>query len=413
VYVVVLGATLVVGITALAAMSLARVELRDAAMTEDLRNARRAAASGIEYALHALNNDPDWRTTLGCCEEQPPVYLGASRFTWKVSDYEDDDLGDDPLDHATITVTGYGTTAVAVVSLQVEPSGETGVSCLGAAVFADTGITLLNGANLEGSGFVHTNVNAALTTAECDLDIDAVGVASGGAYNAGKYEGIDPLQAPGDHALDWYIERGTRVSFASIPSVLGTRTILGRLLSPQHNPFGETNPWGIYVIDCAGQNLSIAGSRVYGTLVILNPGSASGITDVVHMQPVAPNYPSLMVQGSFRFDMDQLLTNSRTLRETSTANFNPVGAPYLGLTDSDTSDTYPSRVEGLVYVTGQAQITDTSEFVGTLIAGRVSVDANQTLTITHQRYALDYPPPGFSAGPALRALPGGLLKTSR
>jgi hypothetical protein len=412
VYVVVLGASLVVGMTALAAMMLGRVELRDAAQTEDLRNARRAAMSGVEYALNVLNNDPAWRTTLVCCGEQPPVRLGVGYFTWRVSDFEDDDLADDPLDHATVTVTGYGVAAVAVESVTIEPSGETGVSCLNAAVFTNSLFQLASAARLQGSGFAHTNDVAELTGGLCDLDVDAAGTANGGSYNAGKYEGVASLQAPGEHAFDWYLERGTSIPISSIPKVFGSRTILGRLFGPQHNPFGASNPWGIYVIDCEGQNLSIAGSRVLGTLVLLNTGDSSGVTDVVHMQQLAPNYPALMVQGSFRFDMAQLLTNSRTLSEGS-VNFNPPGAPYLGLTDTDSSDSYPSRIEGIVYVTGEARITDNSDFVGTLLADRVVVQGSQVLTVMHQRYALDYPPPGFSAGPGVRALPGSWRRASR
>ncbi|MGL4514592.1 MAG: hypothetical protein ACRCT8_16000 [Lacipirellulaceae bacterium] len=413
VYVVVLGASLVVGMTALAAMSLGRVELRDAATTEDVRNARRAAMSGIEYALNVLNNDPDWRTTLVCCEEQPQVLLGIGYFKWRVSDV-DSDLADDPRDHATVVVTGYGLTAVAVEQVDVEPSGEVGVSCLGAGVFADQFLQIESGARLAGSGFAHSNDYAELSSAQSDIDIDTVGSANGGNYNAGRYESVDPLRAPGEHVFDWYQKRGTWIPISAITNVFGTRTMLGRLLSPQHNPYGDANPWGIYVIDCEGQNLSISGSRVLGTLVLLNPGPSSGITDVVHMQPLGPNYPSLMVDGAtFRFDMAQLLTNSRTLSEGGGVNFNPPGAPYLSLTDSDTSDSYPSRIEGLVYVTGQARITDNSDFVGALMAGSAFVQANQTLTITHQRYAIDYPPPGFSAGPGVRALPGSFLKASR
>lgn len=412
VYVVVLGASLVVATTALAAMGLARVGLREAALGDDLRGARRAAASGVEYALNWLHAQGSWRSAVASGVEQPPVYLGETMFTWRLTD-ADGDLTDDERDHAVLSVTGKSGDAYAVEEVDVEPAGERGLSCLEAALVGIDSLTFQSNSRVRGSGFLFTNGDASATSATLELDVDAAGAAGGGNYLAGKYEEVEELETPGEHVFDWYVKRGTPIAIGSIPSMFGTRTLAGRLFSPAHNPFGESNPLGIYVIDCGGQSLTMYGNRVLGTLVLLNAGASTQISDVMLAQPLTPNLPSLMVRGNLRVDLSAFLTNAKTMSEAGLVNFNPPGAAYLGVTDSDTSDTYPACLEGVVYITGELRFTDDAKLDGVAIARDVVVEDNEVLTLTGRRYAYDYPPPGFSAGSGLRALPGTSRRAAR
>jgi hypothetical protein len=49
-------------------------------------------------------------------------------------------------------------------------------------------------------------------------------------------------------------------------------------------------------------------------------------------------------------------------------NFNPAGAAYNGVTDTDMTDSYPSEVQGLVYATGTITWLQPSTVRGALIA---------------------------------------------
>ena len=45
-------------------------------------------------------------------------------------------------------------------------------------------------------------------------------------------------------------------------------------------------------------------------------------------------------------------------------NFNPPGAPFNGITDSDQTDDYSSEIQGLAHVRGQLLMTQSAEIDG-------------------------------------------------
>ena len=168
-----------------------------------------------------------------------------------------------------------------------------------------------------------------------------------------------------------------------------------KLLSPASNPFGGgTNSKGIYVIDCKGQNLVIMTTRVVGTLVILNPGAASKIQTQNYFAPAVTGYPCLMVQGDMTFsETTQNLADSSA----SFVNYNPVGTPYMGATDSTYTTQYPDRFDGLVYVSGNLTTQGTFTTSGTVIVGG-SWSSNGTANLTYDAATYKNPPPGFTSG---------------
>jgi hypothetical protein len=176
------------------------------------------------------------------------------------------------------------------------------------------------------------------------------------------------------------------------------------VLSPQSNPYGSLNPEGIYVIDCQGEEIRVKKLRVVGTLVLLNPAATSRIDKKVHFEPALPNFPSLLVSGSIQFKY----VDNVTLNESAEGvNFNPPGTPYEGSEDSDTTDTYPSLIKGLVYVSGQLNlVADGKDSVvdGVVVCG--SIAANSDFILTYQSTFLNYPPPGFAVGSEMEISPG-------
>ena len=204
---------------------------------------------------------------------------------------------------------------------------------------------------------------------------------------------------------DYYkdIVNGTPIDINTIPDDSGVYTISGVVLSPTSNPFGAgaTNPEGIYIIDAQGSRLKIEYSRIVGTLVILN-GSAfcSYVQRTVNWEPAVPNYPALLVQGPLCLYMDSGILDEKD----AGTSLNPEGTPYgdPGNWDSDTDDTYPSIINGLVYAESRLDAASHPVVDGVVVSGG---NGNLTpfliLDLTFDRTYLDNPPPGFAGGDEL------------
>lgn len=174
------------------------------------------------------------------------------------------------------------------------------------------------------------------------------------------------------------------------------RTMIGKLLSPTANPYGTTNASGVYVIDCANQDVHVRDSRIVGTLVLLDPGAGSTIASSVNWQAAAGNYPALVVRGNLTISLSSSLLSEGAIGN----NLNPTGTPYSGVTPTTNStmwDTYPSTVQGLLYATGNLTFSGTNTLVGLITAGgNVSVTGGSTQLSFRNTYS-NTPPPGFDA----------------
>jgi len=189
---------------------------------------------------------------------------------------------------------------------------------------------------------------------------------------------------------------------------LSGHVIRQQVLSPASNPFGPaTNPEGIYVIDCGGRDLHIERSRIVGTLVLLNPGPGSTVRAAsLNWSPAVANFPVLLVEGNLA-----LQARDEGLSETQNAtNFNPLGTPYQGLgEDVDQSDTYPSEIVGLVYVSGNLSLSQRPVIKGVVCAGG-QVTVTGRLNLSHQPVYVQNPPPGFIGKEEIRILLNSVTK---
>ncbi|TWT98079.1 hypothetical protein Pla108_22360 [Botrimarina colliarenosi] len=388
VYLAVMGATMIVATIALATAGIGRLTLRNAADQQNRRQAQLAARSGIEYALQWLNSHADWRSTLTSGVDSAELSAGNLRFTWRVTDVDDGALADNARDNAVVRAVGIAGSTRSVLEVEVEPAGH-GLSCLASAMHAANYVAVGSPATISRNG---------------EITADDIG----SPYGAAQVR-ENPAS---DYVFDYYLQRGTPIAIDSLPTYYGKRYFSYRVLSRSVNPFGETNPWGIYWIDCQGQTIDLYSSRVVGTLVLINPGWNSVISNVMVMQPQAPNQPSLMVRGDLQIDLYSNglpwlgIPSSSQLKESGSVNYNPAGAPYNGVSDNDVWDEYPATLDGLVYISGTATISDDTVIRGNLVAGNVVVNSNKNLHLEHRPYALNYPPPGFSAGDGVRVLPG-------
>jgi hypothetical protein len=185
---------------------------------------------------------------------------------------------------------------------------------------------------------------------------------------------------------------------SSIPSNRIERVVI----SAGNNPYGAANPQGIYVIDCQFQKLTIQDCRIAATLVLINTSTPHEIDEKIHWNPPVANYPSLMVAG----DLQIMFDGGSPLSEASLGvNFNPASSPYLGVSDTDSTDVYPGVIKGLVYVTGNLTVSRPAVMEGTIVVGGWA-NMTDTLNLTYSPPNRNNPPPGFSGGSGMRIVPG-------
>lgn len=349
----------------------------------DMERARAVAQAGLELASAYIQSDSAWRTNrgLGTWMDQETALDGVVTVT--ASD-DDGSATDDPSDRVWIESEGVVGSARQIVGAYLEPV-PIAMDCLDYAS-STAGYTGFQG-TLNANAAVASNDSMGALAATVRPDVYSGSTITGLTFTGARYPSSGTREHPNvTTALDWYIANGTAIAYSSLPSARIRSTVLG----PTHNPFGSTNARGIYVIDCANNNITIRDARIEGTLVLLNPGSSSKIERSVSWKPADPSLPALLVRG--RITIELLAANLS--EATIAANLNPVTAPYGGAWDSDTSDTYPSRIEGLMYATDDFVIQSNTTILGQVIAGD-DVTYAGTVSITRSSQYSDDPPPGF------------------
>ena len=400
-----MAVALLVSVMGLAGLMVVGIERRQAEMGNDLITARANAESAVELALRVIANDPNWRTTYTSGVESTPMQIGpasAGTVSWVLED-SDGNLTDSDTD---LKLKGVGRVGnvVQVISVKLTTVGNP-LTCLEVAACADSLIEFEGSSTITSDQTIHSNtsVNAAGSNT-INADIECVGAITGGPYSGTTTTPVSARTVPATSVFDYYINNGTNIPITAIPKSGPNRSIKDVVLSPANNPFGATNSQGIYVIDCQGLKLRIEYCRIVGTLVLINPSPVSDIQQDISWEPAVANYPALLVQGSVEFRM----TNGALSESARNTNFNPAGSPYQGNTDNDQTDTYPSQIKGLVYVSVDALMADRDTTIdGVLVTGRVlNVNVNDALTVNYDSRYFNNPPPGFSQGSELKVIPG-------
>eukprot|EP00913_Durusdinium_trenchii_P019518 g18348.t1 len=227
-----------------------------------------------------------------------------------------------------------------------------------------------------------------------------------GNVEAQSYSGSNPsgtLTIPGtvralpdsSRVFDYYMANGTVISNAALPA----GGLTDCLLSPTNNPFGATNPDGIYIINKPPIGFQIKRCRIVGTLIVRAPGQTISIRKNVIWEPARPNFPALLVEG----DLEVRLEGIPLLESDVVVNLNPAGTPWQGNTDNDTADEYPSAIAGIIYATNNITFNGSNNNFSMAITGVVIANRNCTVqktanvTITHDATLESNPPPGFGS----------------
>jgi len=363
-YLVVLAVSLIVATMGLGALLAIRAQARTANALSDAAEARQYALAAIELGRLAISKDPNWRTNRTCGVWISQQAIGSGTCTLEVNDPVDGNLANRPHDPVIFKATGIKGQArqMIEVTLSAKPEplpalkhalhtgGQLHVKS-GKQLATNTAIVSTNG-SLRNEGTIAASVEAGSAS--------QIGVVSGTLTL-----GAPPKAFPDRSVVDLYAKLGTLIAPGN--------TMEKQVLSPGRNPWGATNPDGVYVIR-ANQSLTIRHIRIYGTLVVIANGNTVTVDNEVLLQPVRSDYPALIVDGDAVF---QYTSQGASLSEADAGvNFNPPDTPYDGDSDADLLDTYPSEIQGLVHVTGKVQLNQTALIRGLLLCeSTLSTDA--------------------------------------
>ncbi|MCH7595425.1 MAG: hypothetical protein IID35_02605 [Planctomycetes bacterium] len=408
IYVMVLGTSLVVTVIGLSALTITRIERRSAESTGDFAQARLYAQSAIDMGRLRIRNDPDWRTSYTNGDWEIRRAIGSGTYTVGGYDPVDGILDDGSSDPLILKGIGFEGAARYQLQVQLEAQGQA-LTCLEVALHTGDNL-LFSGSTAQCDQVISSNNNIDATSCDIFSEVQVVGSASGGTYWITPITGITPRTMPDSTVFDYYIANGTPIDVGLLPKIGPTPAIKEVVLSPASNPYGPTNPEGIYVIDLMGQQLKFRKCRIVGTIVLLNGTADCTTLDWINWEPAVANYPSLMVRGDFIFNTD----STQPLVESSptNVNYNPIGTPYNGDEDDLIDDTYPTVFGGLYYVSGSASIATGSHpaFDGVFVVGN-TLTTNGDVTLTYRSTFLSNPPPGFGSAVKMSIVPGTWKQT--
>ncbi|MEX0725491.1 MAG: hypothetical protein WD065_04435 [Planctomycetaceae bacterium] len=404
-YITVLSMTLIISLLGLAGLGVVRIERKQSLSSTDMLAARANSRSGVELALSAIGSNSNWRTTYANGVETTKQTLGsngAGTVSWILQD------SDGSLTNAdtNLRLKGVGRVNETVQVSEVQLL-KNGPSCLEAAMHAHNSI-YIDGKKLFNNQTISSN-NYVTEAGSSNVygNVEAVNTINGSDYRGTTSTGISARTMPDSSAFDYYLANGTSISVLSLPGFLLTKEFKRKVLSPTSNPYGSTNPQGIYVINCLGlYTVEIKECRIVGTVVLLNClGTPLIGKDMIHWEPAVPNYPSLLVSGSLSLKMEY---RSDGLDEGQWGNFNPLGTPFPyvgGVSDNDAADKWPSEFKGLIYATGDIVFENKpARITGVVVSGQNITIRNDTDQIVYNSIFLENPPPGF-VGTGMRVNP--------
>jgi hypothetical protein len=394
IYLHVLASSLLIVVLGLGALAAVRLQMRSARLARDGAEARACAVSAIEVGLLQIKQNPAWRTAWPDGVWWNNKELGAGQFTLQGTDPGDGVLSDSA--YEPLVLTGIGTrgsaTHLAQVTLvpNIKPLAALGTClCASGLVKVDAsrritaiGACIATNGQLDNDSVIDGSAEAQST--------DHTGTTTGTLTVPGTSR---PM--PGATVFADYISKATAVPYAA--------TIERVVLAPGCNPLGPTDPNGLYVIDTGGHDVTIRDSRICGTLIIRAAGHNVTVDEAILMQNYRPDFPVLLVEGDLIIKSNSMvgsLSESACL-----TNFNPVGAPYGGTTDSDTTDQYPDEIRGLVHVKGSLRLQQTARIVGVVIC-EGTVTCEGTNTIVYDAGLSANPPMGYTYVDGMKVSPG-------
>lgn len=385
IYLLVLGVAMIVSSIAVFSLTHVRTQRRILKQNSDRVQAEIIARTAIERGRLLIESDPDWRTN-----RPQGVWwshaAGGDSGSVEAIDPIDGDFTNDETGSVLMTATGVFGSARQKVEVRLNTFLEPIAVLRDAAHFRD-GFGVSSGATVTVNDASITTNGSIVSSGTINGDVEC-NTTLGGTYNGTVTTGQTWREAPDSDILNDFKSIAT-----TIPDTGDWDKVL---LTPNHNPFGATNSDGLYYLDAGGGELSISNARIVGTLVIefSNANKKLNIKNSVHIAPFRTDYPTIITNGNIEIDLDSV---GAPLSEASLGmNFNPAGAPYQGVTDTDQTDTYPNTLIGLIHTRSYATIKGSMQMSGCLIAeGGLGNNIAGTTTFTHDPQLISNPPIGY------------------
>ena len=215
-----------------------------------------------------LTNDAwtDWQTDPWVQQIGGP----AAKVRYKVSSGTEP-LDEPSLDAFDVTVEAHVLGAKQSMAMTCDRSDRP-LECLEATVVANE--IVFNGtSHLQSEGIVQAN--EIVTQAGFPKKLSASQILATTISTSSSYQTFGPLGTPKNYILPdephAAFESATVIPAAALIGAGGLEMQNG-LLSHQNNPYGATNPDGLYLIDADGDDVIVAGMRIAATLIIRNAG---------------------------------------------------------------------------------------------------------------------------------------------
>ena len=390
VYIAVLAVATIVVIIGVTGIALARAQKRAVDAQSEAAEARFYALAGIQIGRVWIAQNSNWRTayTSSLFASQT---VGSGTYSLTMTNATGAvTLDNTPSDPVTLVSTGAKGRARQIISVTMIPVPSPS-SCLSAALVSNGALSFSSATILPANQAAASNTSISASSSLIYSDVQTAGSYSGSNYYGQTTSGTAALTMPDSTVWSYYQTYGTVIPSATMSS---NNWRLRRLvLSPTTNPIsGTTNTRGIYIIDCQNNTFTIDTCRIVGTLVLLNASNGVYISNSNNMTPAVSNLPALMVQGTAFFQM----STSALAEGGSVGNLNPPGTPYpypSGTSNTNTTDTYPSIIDGLVYVSGNVTVWNACSIDMLVIGGTANVGAS--ITLNYNASLLTNPPPGF------------------
>lgn len=398
-----------VGVIGLSALTATRIESKGTIERADLLEARSLALSAIELGLQRIESNPNWRDVFPNGNWFSNVALDGGTFSLDGTDGDGLPLNNNPSDG--LILLGIGSYGRARFKLQVTLTSQAGgLNSLESSLHSNLNMGL-SGTTVTGASFISSNASVTASSSSIFPAVEATNTISGATYHGSTSAGADAREMPdASTVFASYIAEGTLIDITAIPLSGGVRTISNTLFSPGSNPYGaQKNTKGVYVVECKGQVIRLSRVRIQGTLVLLDAPASSSIIAEQHWDNEISNYPVLMVRGNIDFN----LTGSSLSESSASTNFNPMSTPYQGISDADMTDSYPTRLKGLVYVSGQSAVSGTLNIDGCMIiGGMLTGSSGSQIQLTYDPTFFASPPPGFSKPPLMAISPGSWVQAT-
>lgn len=394
-YVLVLGCATLIAVVGLGAIAVSRTQIKSTTLARDWARSGVLAEAAAETAIARMNVRTDWRSSIGE-DEQVVIDDGRNYAKFRLEDEGDSEVGTGARDSVRVHAMGRAGGARRSFSLECAYRPAPSLDVLKYGLYGAGSVTA-SSCTIAGGPLGTPSLSVSNTVT---ANVRVGSLSNSGTIVGEVRTGEAALATLSDGSLSGLDSRAVQISFGSLSSGQLRRCVL----SAASNPYGAVSPAGLYVVRVPTLNtLVIREARISGTLIVeLSLLSALEIRGPITWDAGSGEYPALVIKAIATASVT-IGGSAGTLDESAYGvNFNPASAPYNGVSDLDTTDSYPSEIRGVIHTVGllpSITIGSNANIVGTVVVeGAVTI--NGSAKITQDPQLLITPPAAYRTGAA-------------